>query len=252
MESVQGVHTLCPNCANLSINSSRWRIICSVHLAYLVSGGELEGMVRSCLPLSSIACPLLHALGSIAPFETRTCRASLYLWLSKLHGTQLPGPHLSCPCPRRQCPRCEVWYQGIWQSEYSTWDITLQTSKIRTVIVIDEHGLRMCQYPSTASDLNLVFLVFMSGTTCCPRCRFSINSQYSIHTERALHMQCCQPPNPSFITAPVSGLALHEMTARCGILPMAVNVNLTYSFYSAYHALCTKVILHTTVIIVLL
>lgn len=76
----------------------------------------------------------------------------------------------------------------------------------------------------------------------------SILNQFSVlNTERALHMPS---PNPSFITGPVSGLALHEMTARCGILPMAVNVNLTHSFCSAYHALCTKVILHTTIIIV--
>lgn len=45
----------------------------------------------------------------------------------------------------------------------------------------------------------------------------SILNQFSmLNTERALHMPS---PNPSFITGPVSGLALHEMTARYGIFP---------------------------------
>lgn len=57
--------------------------MCSVHLAYLVSGGELEAMVRflSSFELHSLPlapCSLLCALCSIAPFETRPCRASLY------------------------------------------------------------------------------------------------------------------------------------------------------------------------------
>lgn len=135
----------------------------------------------------------------------------------------------------------------------------LQTANFQnTVIVIDEHGLRMSQYPSTSSaldlDLNLMFPRVDLRDHLLPT--VSILIQFSMFCSILnVHSTChavCPPPNPSFITAPVSGQALHEMTARYGILPMAVNVNLAYSFCSAHRALCTKVILYATMITVLL